>query len=138
MAPKEETGMTTVALVDVDRSPFQRSKNSWRSCALSFRALEFAVSIALLLVALLFSLIEVHDRTCLLCTVRTLDAWHSLDFSGPIPSIKVQLNTTTVYWALDPTINQQKLTEQGWFISNVQWKVWLWQLNPSVTTCQCR
>lgn len=64
----------------------------WRRISLEYRLVEFAWTVVLLGVALVFSLIKVNER--------------------PIPAIRVRLNSTMTVWALDPSLDRVKLTEE--------------------------
>ncbi|KAE8890901.1 hypothetical protein PF010_g2123 [Phytophthora fragariae] len=57
-----------------------------------FRVLEFGSAVLLYLLAVVFAKIKVHER--------------------PIPGIKVRLNATAVAWALDPSLDEIKLSEE--------------------------
>ncbi|KAK1930619.1 Lipid phosphate phosphatase 1 [Phytophthora citrophthora] len=57
-----------------------------------YRVLEFCCTLVIYLLALVFATIKVNER--------------------PIPGIKVRLNATTTVWALDPSLDRKKLTEQ--------------------------
>ena len=67
--------------------------NAFQRVVRRYRLLEFGSAVVLLLLALLFAEIEVHER--------------------PIPAIKVRLSATATAWALDPSIDETKLSEQG-------------------------
>jgi hypothetical protein len=58
-----------------------------------YRVLEFGCAVVIYLLALVFSIIAVNER--------------------PIPGIRVRLNATTAAWALDPSLDQEKLSEHG-------------------------
>ncbi|RLN72072.1 hypothetical protein BBJ28_00012436 [Nothophytophthora sp. Chile5] len=64
--------------------------DQWQRIVRDYRLLEFGCIVIMYLIALLFSLIEVNQRT-----------------------IGMRLNSTTTIWALDPSVDQKKLSEEG-------------------------
>ncbi|KAG7401829.1 hypothetical protein PHYBOEH_010292 [Phytophthora boehmeriae] len=71
---------------------WQPPQSTWQRILSEYRLLEFGSACVMYLLALVFALIDVHQR--------------------PIPAIRVRLNSTTTIWALDPAIDEPKLAEQ--------------------------
>lgn len=86
--PSDVTSVEIAQVVD-NEAPRSTFKRVFRK----YRVLEFCCTLVIYLLALVFTTIKVNER--------------------PIPGIKVRLNATTAVWALDPSLDKEKLAEHG-------------------------
>uniref|UniRef100_A0AAV1UJG0 Phosphatidic acid phosphatase type 2/haloperoxidase domain-containing protein n=1 Tax=Peronospora matthiolae TaxID=2874970 RepID=A0AAV1UJG0_9STRA len=87
------TGETEHSAMNIcEADVIEPAPNAFQRVVRRYRLLEFGSAVVLLLLALVFAEIEVHER--------------------PIPAIRVRLSATAMTWALDPSIDESKLSEQ--------------------------